>query len=50
MDYVNDTFTTFLGLDSCNYVAVYEGIRKLLDFILFWRWRKVLQIWKNEGV
>ena len=33
MDYLNNVFTTFLGLESCSYVAVYRGVRKLSDFI-----------------
>jgi len=33
MDYFNNVFTTFLGLEICYDVAVYREIRKLLDFI-----------------
>ncbi len=33
MDYLNDVFTTFLGLKSVSCIAVYAGtIRKLSDF------------------
>jgi len=33
MDYFNNVFTTFLGLESGCGVALYGGIRKLFDFI-----------------
>jgi len=34
IDYFNYVFTTFLALESGNYVAgYYGGVRKLLDFI-----------------
>ncbi len=33
MDYFNDVFTTFLGLESCNDVVVYVWFRNLSDFI-----------------
>jgi len=33
MDYFNDVFTTFLGLESGHYIDVYGGIRKFSDFI-----------------
>jgi len=44
MDYFNHIFTTFLGLESGNNVAVYGGVRKLLDLIkissfVVWRWK-----------
>jgi hypothetical protein len=32
MDYFNNAFTTFLGLESGNYVAAYGWFRKLSDF------------------
>jgi len=33
MDYFNNVFTTFLGLESCNDIAAYGGFRHLSDFI-----------------
>jgi len=46
-DYFNDVFTTFLALESGNYVAgYYGGVRKLLDFI-----KKnssfIIRLWSN---
>ncbi len=52
MDYFNDVFTTFLGLEHVSCVAVYGGsessqIPSKIFVFVFRRWTKVLRVWNN---
>ncbi len=54
MDYSDDVFHTFLGLDSGIYLAVNGTVPSLPVFIqnilIVFRRRKLLRIWNNVGV
>ncbi len=53
MDYFNNVFTTFLGLEHGSSIAVYGGpessrISSNISSFVFGRWTKVLQVWNLE--